>query len=111
MDAQYNLGALYYDDDYDCKLAVFWLTKAAEQGQMSAQYLLGTAYLYGDGVAKNEGTAVLWFRKSAEQGDAYAQNMLGNCYYQGIGVPRDLELAEYWYQKAREQGHDMDYWD
>jgi len=50
-DAQFNLGLLYYSGvgtPQDSKKAVYWLTKAAEQGHITAQYKLGNLYLHDD---------------------------------------------------------------
>lgn len=85
--------------------AVKWYTKAAEQGNMYAQYSLGVIYYLGDGVIQNREKAVEWFKKSAEQGNVYAQNSLGDCYALGEGVEQNYEKAVEWYTKAAEQGN------
>jgi len=51
-----------------------------------AQYNLGTAYLYGLGVAKDYRDALEWFGKAAARGDARAQNNLGVMYLNGWEV-------------------------
>jgi TPR repeat protein len=68
----------------------------AENGDASAQSLLGYYYNNGLGVAKNNVHAVNWFRKAAAQGDAYAQFILGVRYAIGDGVPKD-EIEAYAY--------------
>ena len=62
------------------------LVKKAEEGDAEAQCVLGSCYLSGTGVGKDEKEAVKWYTKSAEQGNARAQRNLGLCYYQGTGV-------------------------
>ena len=76
--------------------AVKWWRKAAEQGDVFAQYNLGLSYRNGCGVPEDDTEAVKWFRKAAEQGDARAQNMLGAMYHDGDGVPKDDVEAYAW---------------
>ena len=81
------------------------LLKAAELGNVDAQFTLGWCYYMGEGVEVNLYEAVKWYRKAAEQGHAEAQNNLGSCYYNGNGVEQDYAEAVKWYRKAAEQGH------
>jgi len=60
--------------------------KAAEQGDVDAQYTLGTLYENGLGVKQDDAEAVKWYLKAAEQGDARAQINLGAMYDKGQGV-------------------------
>lgn len=78
------------------------ITKAAEQGNADAQFLLGMRYYIGSGVQQDYTEAAKWFRKAAEQGYADAQFLLGKQYEQGIGVPEDPREAARWYAKAAE---------
>ena len=96
------------DEFYYKKLypeAVECYRKAAEQGNVSAQYNLGLMYKNGFGVAKDYGEAVRWYRKAAEQGHAAAQNSLGYMYQYGYGVKKDYGEAVRWYCKAAGQGN------
>ena len=70
--------------------------KAAEQGDVDAQGLLGAMYFRGRGVAQDYKQAVAWYRKAAEQGDAKAQLLLGVMYDNGVGVVQDNKLAYVW---------------
>ena len=45
---------------------------AAEQGSAPAQFLVGSAYHFGDGVPQDYAEAVKWYRRAAEQGYAIA---------------------------------------
>jgi TPR repeat protein len=85
--------------------AVEWYRKAAEQGNVDAQFRLGVWYRHGTGVAKDETEAVVWYRKAAEQNNALAQCNLGLCYDNGTGVAKDEAKAVEWYRKAAEQGN------
>ena len=49
------------------------LRELAEQGDVTAQYKLGTAYEYGSCVPIDNEKAVFWYRKAAEQGLEEAQ--------------------------------------
>ena len=84
---------LFRSDD---KQAVAWYRKAAEQGNVDAQYNLGVKYEYGKGVAQDYKQAVAWYRKAAEQGDVDAQRILGMMYDNGVGVVQDNKLAYVW---------------
>ncbi len=44
------------EDDFDA------VKKAAEQGDVDAQYNLGVMYAYGDGVPEDDAEAVRWYR-------------------------------------------------
>ena len=60
----------------DYKQAVYWYSKAAEQGLAEAQYNLGLCYYEGKGVPQDYKQAVYWLSKAAEQGLAEAQESL-----------------------------------
>ena len=80
------------------------LRELAEQGDVTAQYKLGTAYEDGSCVPIANEKAVFWYRKAAEQGNSSAQYSLGRMFDYGCGVPEDKQEAAIWYRKAAEQG-------
>ena len=122
--AQYDLGVCYSTlsscgvaQDYE--KAVYWWTKAAEQGIAQAQHRLGLSYANGNGVAQDWEKAIYWYTKVTEQNLgparldvssrarsdlAWAQYNLGLSYANGDGVAQDFEKAIYWWTKAAEQG-------
>jgi TPR repeat protein len=53
--------------------AVKWYRMAAEHGDANAQFNLGEYFMYGRGVARNQGEAVKWYHKAAEQGHVNAR--------------------------------------
>lgn len=57
----------------DNKMAVYWYTKAAKQGDPDAQYNLAVSYDNGEGVAENDRNAAYWYTQAAEQGYLKAQ--------------------------------------
>ena len=71
--------------EQDYTTAVKWWKRAAQQGDVYAQYNLGQMYEEGKGVAQNYSEATKWYQHSAEQGYVDAQVMLGMMYYQGKG--------------------------
>ena len=110
VDAQFTLGLLNQrgvETLQDTKQAVYWYTKAAEQGHVQAQYELGSLYLFSgdDNVPQDYKQSVKWYTKAAEQGHILAQNKLGHMYEVGEEAPQDYEQAFFWYTKAAEQGH------
>jgi len=83
--------------------AIEQLIKAAEAGDVNAQFNLGEYY---DSVqVMNFDKAAEWYCKAAEQGHARAQWMLGNCYDRGHGIQRDHVKAAEWWLKAAEAGN------
>ena len=78
--------------------------KAAEQGDATAQFLLGYMYEVGDGVPEDDTEAVKWFRKAAEQGHDAAQYNLARMYASGDGTQKNDIEAVKWCRKAAEQG-------
>jgi len=78
-------------------------SKAAEQGNVNAQFFLGWMYDSGEGIRQDHAKAVRWYRKAAEQGNALAQYNLGLMYYSGQGVQQDYAEALKWHRKAIEQ--------
>ena len=77
----------------------------AEKGDADAQFVLGTMYAAGLGVAKDEVEAVKWYRKAADQGHADAQFNLGLMYDDGTGVAKDEVEAYKWWLLAGAGGN------
>ena len=85
--------------------AVKWLQKAADQGDASGQFALGTMLAGGRGIKRDPQAALEWFRKAAAQGLASAQYALGTSYEVGFGgFEMSLPTAALWYSKAAAQG-------
>ena len=79
-------------------------TQDAEQGNMVAQFFLGTMYDNGRGVKQDFQLAALWYKRSAEQGWGKAQHNLGVLYDTGRGVVKNDAEAVKWYSLAAQQG-------
>lgn len=69
--AQNHIGFLYSQDSIkkNDKLAFSWYAKAAMQGHPIAQYNLGFAYQYGEGVLTDYVLAYMWFDIAAYNGN------------------------------------------
>ena len=89
----------------DPSRSVVYYRKAAEMGDVYAQFNLAVSYDTGFGVPMNFHEAVKWYRRAAEQGADFAQYNLATMYEEGNGVDKDYRQAAYWYQKAAEQGN------
>jgi hypothetical protein len=84
--------------------AMHWYERAAEAGNVEAQFYLGVMYETGVRGNNDTASAAKWYRKAAEQGHVQAQTRLGVLYYQGRGVPADFAEAARWYAKAADGG-------
>ena len=106
--AQVKYGLVLFGfggDDY-LEAAFGWFKRAAEEClDAEAQYYVGTCFLNGQGVDKDEEEAAEWFEKSAKQGYALAQLQLAWLYMNGEGVDEDKERAAELYAAAAEQGN------
>lgn len=107
MDWAYYQEATHTHKDEDkLKIAVGYLTVAAEAGYAHAIHFLGTCYRDGKGVQKNPSEAFKLFMMAAEQGVGYAKADCGNCYEFGIGIAQSKTEAKKWYRAAEAQGLD-----
>lgn len=107
--SQHQVGIRYLlgkGVDKNLNQAIYWLTKASEQGYADAQYLLGLAYQNGEGVVKDVHIAISWFLKAANQDNANAQFSLGLLYATEKSIGVDLSASKKWFKKAAAQGHE-----
>ena len=69
-----------------CEGASFKLMKvAADLGDAESQYVIGSRYQSGEGVARDEGEAVAWYRRAVEQDYGDGHWGLGLMYQDGLG--------------------------
>ena len=91
------------------KEALYWFTKATDQGNKNAEFCLGCMYYNGIGTEKDEKQAKYWFTKSAEKEkkeSTYYLN-IGNMYKGGYAnLEKDIEQAKHWYKKSAELGNE-----
>ena len=69
----------------------------AEQGDTKAQFILGSMYRDGQGVAQDVDAMLRWWGLAAEGGNFDAQFALGNLYSGGFEVAKDNVLAYMWF--------------
>ena len=75
--------------------------KAADQGDINAQYNLAFMYQKGQGGEKQLDKARELYQKTADKGNIDAIYQLGTIYYEQL----DLWKAENMFQKAARKGH------
>ena len=113
ISAQIMLGALYNKGGAiprNDKMAATWFEKAANQGNVEAQFQLGNLYENSQ-LPKDYKAAANWYLKAAQQDSAKAQARLGVFYAQGLGVTKNPNEAILWSGKAALQGNaDAQYW-
>jgi TPR repeat protein len=100
--AQTWLARIYLSMN-DMKEGLAWLRKAADQGNMEAQALLGLAYFRGRGVDKDAQVAAKWLRPAAEKGYPRAEGLLGHVLISAEAV-RNAEEGARWVKKAAGDG-------
>jgi TPR repeat protein len=73
--------------------------QAAAQGDPSAQFEMGRAYLIGTGVRKRPAEAVAWLTAAAGNGHVGAALLLAKAHESGDGLPKDpVQAAQWWYR-------------
>ena len=82
------------------------LRRAALDGDVRAQFLLGQIHCEGRGVPVDAAEGLHWYRLAAHAGDALAMNMVGRCHELGRGTAVDESLAAAWYRKSASHGLD-----
>jgi uncharacterized protein len=79
--AQAKLGSMYLlgwqGFEQNNEKAAEWVQKAAKQGVVDAQVLLGALYDRGLGVTANRDVASQWYEKAAAQGNGTSLAILG----------------------------------
>lgn len=104
------LKAGQYDSAYDNYMAGNYKTaflealKRGEEGDATAQTLLGRMYMEGYAVAIDGARAALWFGRAAKQGDPQAELRYGLLVFNGTYVPKDQSLGEEYIKKAADAG-------
>jgi len=95
--------------------AVDICTKLAKNGNVPAQFALGTLYFQGKGVMADKKLGFKWIKRAAKAGMPVAQYNVGIILANGLGIEANLEKAYTWmyiadkygYQEAREPMQQM----
>ena len=98
-------GSALADSLGDAQCLAKWVQRAADHGDVVAQFNLGCMYESGEGLPQDYATAATWYRKAADRGEADAQFNLGCLHDSGKGVAQDYAQAAAWYRMAADQGH------
>ncbi|WP_420547332.1 tetratricopeptide repeat protein [Curvivirga sp.] len=77
---------------------------AALLGSSEANYNLGYAHEYGNGLNKDLKLAQKYYQKAAEAGMVIAMRQLGMIYWRGEGGKPDIPSAKIWLEKAAQAG-------
>jgi TPR repeat protein len=82
------------------------LEQAASAGDVEAQVLLGTLFLFGSGAEKNPDMALSFLKKSAEAGNARAMASLGVAYTfkEFLGAKSDPAVGVQWLRRGADAG-------
>jgi hypothetical protein len=90
--------------DMNFTAAVTWFRKAAEKGNVHAQYQLGDLLLKGiTGVPQDGDEGLKWMLTAANNGNFLAQTLMGNFYEGGPWVSVDYIEAYKWYRVASKE--------
>jgi TPR repeat protein len=103
-------------DDYDAANSLYWAGKLdeawarmrplAEGGDARAQFWVGSRYIDGRGVQRDDAQAVDWLTRSARGGNAQAQFNLGVFYRDGRrGLSKNPAEAKKWLELSAAQGY------
>ncbi|PHR91699.1 MAG: hypothetical protein COA69_10940 [Robiginitomaculum sp.] len=78
--------------------------QAADAGPALGATYLGTLYLSGRGVGRNEKIGAKWVEKGAEGGDPWAMHMLSLLYKFGRGMRQSEYMYHSWLKKTAYSG-------
>lgn len=103
------MGCMKFENDHNDEV-MYWLQKAAEQGERQAMYNLGISYHRGDIDGKVDIEKSLYlFRRAAEKGYGAACARLASIYLNGDdGVEQNMAKAKFWALVAYSHGDEED---
>lgn len=94
----------------NCHKQLKQLKKYGRWGDAKSQLMLGSAYLYGDGVEQDTDKAISWLKRAAYNTSSnagkyslYAFHLMAKLYQNGIGVKQDQQLATKYLDKLAEK--------
>lgn len=110
--AQNYLGFRYFNGDYvarDVDSALFWLVKAAGNGDAKAAGNLGYLLAFDNSVTRDYPQAIRWLTIAADAGLPSGEALLGDVYRMGLGTAPDTLRAAALYTDAIQKGlHDAE---
>ena len=105
--AEFNLAIMHLRGEVprpDRKRAEQWLTRAAQGGFVTAQFMLGQSLENGDFGRRDLQRAHDWYQRAAEAGSVDAQVAMGTAHYLGRGRPKDTARAAHWFREGAKGG-------
>ena len=99
----YKIGRMYMlglGTDIDMKMAMKYLFKAAEMGELNAKRCTAQEYISGDNIEQNIDKGIQMLTELADSGDTLSAHKIGKIYFDGNIVFRDLSKAEKYLQQA-----------
>ena len=105
--AEYNLAVMHLRGELpqpDPKLARGLLTRAAEGGFVTAQFMLAQSLENGELGPRDLSLALRWYEVAAVSGSVEAQIAMGTAYFLGRGKPKDAAESARWYREAAKGG-------
>lgn len=110
--AENYLGFRYFKGEFveqNIDSALFWITKAADDGNIAAANNLGYLFTESDVVPRDYQRGVYWLTKAADAGLPQAESQLADLYRHGLGVTPDTAFAVALYNRAIDKGlHDAE---
>ena len=100
------LAYIYYNMA-DYKSALKYATEAAEKNDKTGLTVLGSCYLNGNEVSKNDEKAFEYYIQAAAMGEEIALNQIGWMYMNGCGVEEDSYQAFFWYNESANKQSDV----
>jgi TPR repeat protein len=105
--AEYNLAVMHLRKelpDADPGKARRLLTRSAQGGFVTGQYMLGQALETGQFGAADLVEAHRWYGMAAAAGSVPAQVAMGTAHYLGRGLAKDARRAAEWFREAAKGG-------
>ncbi|MFN6994301.1 MAG: tetratricopeptide repeat protein [Aquincola tertiaricarbonis] len=105
--AGYNLAVMHLKRELpgaSNSEALRLMTRAAEQGFVTATYGVARLYETGDAGRRDLDEAGRWYLRAAQQGSVDGQVEIATAYYLGRGAAKDLPAAAHWYREAAKGG-------
>lgn len=96
---------MYWQNHQQADQAIAWFNQAKENNDLRADFLLGMAYLNGQGVAEDSKQAAEFFKVASENGDGDAHFALYEAYRDGVGVRRNKKSQAKYLKLAQEASH------
>jgi len=101
--AQFELGMIQFSSDG--KSGIQWLEKAAIQGHVEAQYLMGGIYLEGKALPRDIKKSFKYFDNCSSLGNRKCNFYIGKLYENGFGITKpNKAIANWFYEDAANSG-------